>query len=255
MKNEIEVFQNPDFGEIRTLTVNGEPWFVGKDVAERLGYSNPSKAVISHVDDEDKRFEMMSISDSQNGNLVKTAIINESGLYSLILSSKLPKAKAFKRWITSEVIPAIRKTGGYRTNTENLFRCAQIMASCRPENLPQVMNILGQIVPGIGVENPACEAPPLPQAEHLPSIRKHTRCEAKFNLKALNAILAERDITDSMLARMIGCSDGVVSKWRRGIMQPCAENRERLCNVLGVPQGHFDMQKRRKRPQGGRTNA
>ena len=94
--NDLQVFNNPEFGEIRTVTINDEPWLVGKDVAQILGYSNPSKAVISHVDDEDKRFEMMSISDSQNGNLVKTAIINESGLYSLVLSSKLPGAKKFK---------------------------------------------------------------------------------------------------------------------------------------------------------------
>lgn len=243
MKNEIAVFQNPEFGEIRTLSIDGEPWFAGKDVCERLGYKDTAKAIAAHVDAEDK-----GVGKSPTpGGIQEITIINESGLYSLILSSKLPKAKAFKRWITSEVIPAIRKTGGYRVNTENLFRCAEIMASCRPENLPQVMNILGQIVPGIGAEKPVCEAPTLPQTEQFQSIRKHTRCEAKFNLKALDAILTERDISDSTLARMIGCSDGVVSKWRRGIMQPCAENRERLCTALGVPQGYFDMQKRRKR--------
>ena len=86
---------------------------MGKDVAQALGYSNPSKAIIDHVDGEDKRFEMLLVSDSQNGNLVKTALINESGLYSLVLSSKLPSAKKFKRWVTSEVLPSIRKTGGY----------------------------------------------------------------------------------------------------------------------------------------------
>ena len=92
---------------------NGEPWLVGKDVAQALGYQNASKAVMSHVDAEDKRFEMLSVSDSQNGNLVKTAIINESGLYSLVLSSKLPGAKKFKRWVTSEVLPSLRKHGLY----------------------------------------------------------------------------------------------------------------------------------------------
>lgn len=111
--NDIQIFNNPEFGKMRTITRNGEPWFVGKDVAEILGYSNASKAVMAHVDEEDKQFEMIKISDSQNGNLVKTAFINESGLYSLILSSKLPGAKRFKHWVTSEVLPAIRKTGGY----------------------------------------------------------------------------------------------------------------------------------------------
>lgn len=100
---------------VRMIEKENEPWFVGKDVAEILGYSNSSKAVSNHVDIEDKRFEM--IAHSQNGNLseTKTAIINESGLYSLIIKSKLPNAKKFKRWVTSEVLPSIRKHGMYAT--------------------------------------------------------------------------------------------------------------------------------------------
>ena len=112
------VFKNGDFSQLRTMEVNGEPWFVGKDVAEALGYSNPSKAVIDHVDEEDKKVVMLDFqADSQNGNVplgkTKTTFINESGMYSLILSSKLPSAKKFKRWVTSEVIPSIRKNGVY----------------------------------------------------------------------------------------------------------------------------------------------
>ena len=113
--NELQIFDNPEFGKIRGLMIDDDPWCVGKDVAVALGYSNPSKAVVVHVDGEDKRFVMVDIADSQNGNVpvgqTKTAIINESGLYSLILSSKLPTAKRFKHWVTSEVLPAIRKTG------------------------------------------------------------------------------------------------------------------------------------------------
>ena len=111
--NELKIFENPAFGQVRIVEREGEPWFVGKDVAQVLGYANPSKAILDHVDDEDKAFQMLEVADSQNGNLVKTAIITESGLYSLVLSSKLPTAKAFKRWITSEVLPSIRKNGGY----------------------------------------------------------------------------------------------------------------------------------------------
>lgn len=122
--NNLQIFNNEKFGSIRTVEVNNDPYFVGKDVAEILGYSNPSKAISMHVDEEDKEFVMMNIANSQNGNLsigqTKTAVINESGLYSLILSSKLPTAKEFKRWITHEVIPAIRKTGGYIAGAENL---------------------------------------------------------------------------------------------------------------------------------------
>ena len=117
--NDLQIFSNPEFGQVRTVELNGQPWLVGKDVAEALGYKNPGKAIITHVDEEDKRFEMLSQgADSQNGNASpssKTALINESGLYSLILSSKMPKAKAFKHWVTSEVLPAIHKTGAYES--------------------------------------------------------------------------------------------------------------------------------------------
>lgn len=113
--NELQIFENPEFGAIRTVEINGDPWLVGKDVAEALGYANASKAVLDHVDSEDKCFEMLPVPDSQNGNLVKTALINESGLYSLVLSSKLPGAKRFRRWVTSEVLPSIRKHGAYMT--------------------------------------------------------------------------------------------------------------------------------------------
>ena len=117
--NDLTTFTNPEFGQVRTVEIDGTPWLVGKDVAVALGYKNPGKAIIAHVDDEDKRLEMLPQgSDSQNGNLSptsKTALINESGLYSLVLSSKLPKAKAFKRWVTSEVLPALRKNGVYET--------------------------------------------------------------------------------------------------------------------------------------------
>lgn len=100
--NDLQIFENPEFGQVRTVEINGTPWLVGKDVATALEYKNPSKAILTHVDDEDKRLEILPQSaDSQNGNVPgasKTALINESGLYSLILSSKMPKAKAFKRW-------------------------------------------------------------------------------------------------------------------------------------------------------------
>lgn len=112
--NNIKIFNSPDFGQIRTIQQNGEPWFVGKDVADILGYSNSSKAIPQHVDEEDR--QKQNLPTAQNGKLVAASwLINESGLYSLILSSKMPKAKEFKRWVTSEVIPAIRKHGGYLT--------------------------------------------------------------------------------------------------------------------------------------------
>lgn len=120
MNNNIMIFKNDNFGEIRSLEINGEPYFVGKDIAEVLGYSNTRKAIQDHVDEEDK-LDGVTICDSIGRNQSAIAI-NESGLYSLIMSSKLPKAKLFKRWVTSEVLPSIRKNGSYELDTNGLMK-------------------------------------------------------------------------------------------------------------------------------------
>lgn len=109
--NNIQVFNNPEFGDIRTVEIDGEPWFVGKDVADNLGYQNGSRDINRHVDEEDRQNYQNGTFESNRG----LTIINESGLYSLILSSKLPSARRFKHWVTSEVLPAIRKHGIYAT--------------------------------------------------------------------------------------------------------------------------------------------
>ena len=111
--NEIKIFENEQFGSLRTIEINNEPWFVGKDVAEALGYERATKAILDHVDADDK--DEVPIQDSI-GRMQKTPVINESGLYSLIMSSKLPSAKQFKHWVTSEVLPSIRKNGAYLTD-------------------------------------------------------------------------------------------------------------------------------------------
>ncbi|MBQ4524910.1 MAG: phage antirepressor KilAC domain-containing protein [Bacteroidaceae bacterium] len=115
MKN-LTIFKNKEFGQIRTCMVDGETFFVGKDVASALGYANPTKAVTVHVDEEDR--SMSEMGTLQRGNQ-STIIINESGLYALILSSKLESAKRFKRWVTSEVLPQIRKNGRYELEHHN----------------------------------------------------------------------------------------------------------------------------------------
>lgn len=107
-------FSNPDFGKVRALLIDGEPWLVGKDVATALGYKNPERELRKHVDAEDKGVTEMVTP----GGKQKITVINESGMYSLILSSKLPDAKKFKRWVTSEVLPSIRKTGSYSINRD-----------------------------------------------------------------------------------------------------------------------------------------
>ncbi len=128
--NELQIFKNPEFGEIKTLTINGEPYFVGKDVASILGYKDTSDAMKKHVDVEDKLTRRFADS-GQNREMY---IINESGVYSLVFGSKLPTAKKFKHWVTSEVLPAIRKHGGYLTpekveeallNPDTLIKLAQ----------------------------------------------------------------------------------------------------------------------------------
>ena len=113
---ELSVFKNQEFGSIRATNIDGEPWFVGRDVAEVLGYARTADAIRMHVDGEDKGVGEMKTP----GGIQKTVIINESGLYSLILGSKLPGAKKFKRWVTSEVLPSIRKNGGYIAGQETM---------------------------------------------------------------------------------------------------------------------------------------
>lgn len=134
--NELQVFKNEEFGEVRSLTLNDEPWFVGKDVADILGYTNSRKAISDHVDDEDKG---VTKCDTLGGKQDLT-IINESGLYSLILSSKLPTAKKFKRWVTSEVLPAIRKTGGYQI-PDNPMDALKLMFEAQTQTNDKVEHI------------------------------------------------------------------------------------------------------------------
>lgn len=139
MENKIGVFKNEQFGAVRIILIDKEPWFVGKDVAEILGYTNPSKALSDHVDDEDKlnsnklnNETLPSFDLGQRGGW----LINESGLYSLILSSRLPTAKAFKRWVTDEVLPSIRKYGVFMTPE------ALEAAMCNPDYLLKVVTAL-----------------------------------------------------------------------------------------------------------------
>lgn len=130
--NEIQVFTNPDFGDVRTIYRDDEVWFVGKDVAKVLGYSDPNKAISMHVDADDKLNDKTSSSLGQRGGW----LINESGLYSLVLSSKLPGAKDFKRWFTHDVIPSIRKHGLYMTPA----KLQETLA--KPENLMVILQTL-----------------------------------------------------------------------------------------------------------------
>lgn len=141
--NELTLFNNPEFGTIRSLTIEGEPWFVGKDVAEALGYERATKAVADHVEDEDKH--EVPIRDSI-GRMQNTPFINESGMYSLIFSSKLESARRFKHWVTSEVLPTIRKTGSYSMNKDyDRMELARIISSCKSATAVKTISALFEI--------------------------------------------------------------------------------------------------------------
>ena len=146
MMSNLQIFEHEQFGKIRGVTIDEEPCFVGKDVAAALGYKNTKDALIRHVDEEDKRWSRFTTPSGEQ----EMTVINESGLYSLILSSKLPAAKAFKRWVTSEVLPAIRKTGQYRipeaepVSRDDYLKAAAVIASCAEERLPLVLRVLEQ---------------------------------------------------------------------------------------------------------------
>lgn len=136
--NEIMIFNNPEFGSVRTVCIDGEPWLVGKDVALILKYTNPQKAIRDHIDPEDR-----TVNESFTVNGTMATLINESGFYSLVLSSKLPTAKKFKRWVTADVLPTIRKTGGYVAN-EDVF--AETYLPFADEPIKQLFRIQCRVI-------------------------------------------------------------------------------------------------------------
>ena len=148
--HELQIFSNEEFGQIRTVEIDGEIYFVGKDVTEILGYSNPRKAIIDHVDEEDKT-DGVTIRDSIGREQIPVCI-NESGLYSLILSSKMPNAKKFKRWVTSEVLPTLRKTGSYEMPNMSTEMKAILMIDQKQVKMEQRMDRLEYDIPLYGSE-------------------------------------------------------------------------------------------------------
>lgn len=144
--NNLQIFKNQEFGEIRSLEINNEPYFIGNEIANILGYKNTRDALQKHVDGDDRIPDVAIHDGSQKRNMV---VINESGLYSLIMSSKLPNAKKFKRWVTSEVLPSIRKTGGYIAGEENMTEDELVL---------KAMNVLNTKVENLKQKNSLLEA-------------------------------------------------------------------------------------------------
>mgnify|MGYP004571789355 FL=1 len=238
--NEIKIFKNPQFGSIRTMMQGNEPWFVGKDVAELLGYANPSKALADHVDDEDKLNNESLSSLGQRGGW----IINESGLYSLILSSKLPTAKEFKRWVTSEILPSIRKTGRYNADA-TMQRVVQTLVTMqRVLEAQQEINkkLLSQLqTPPTAPDEPE----QLAFTEHSPylplnQMRGQKGSKAKsvqirwFNIGLYNNLYNAYPKTLRELAQEVGVHVVTLRAWRNGRSRPTVNNARKLAAVLGV---------------------
>ncbi len=228
--SELQVFSNPEFGAVRSMMIDDAPWFVGHDVATAMGYSKPRNALTAHVDDEDKT--TAPIQGSGSNYKTQAVIINESGLYSLILSSKLPSAKRFKRWVTSEVLPALRRTGRYevpgsgeeatpaeglpgRTTTrDDYLRAASIVATCRNERLPYVLSYLKQAgIDATGMVEAAAEATPI-----------SARPTEQERLDVIRLLVAAHNegYGDTLLAKMLGASKNDVRRWRVGMVTPRA---------------------------------
>nr|DAU94513.1 MAG TPA: repressor domain protein [Caudoviricetes sp.] len=217
MTDTLQTFSNTEFGNIRTLTIDFEPWFVGKDIADALGYERTDNALRRHVDDEDKLMHQISAS-GQNRNMI---IINESGLYSLILSSKLPNAKKFKRWVTSEVLPAIRKTGSYSieplqpieriTTKDDYLRAASIVGSCRNERLPYVLSILAKV--GLDVVQPG-------------------DIESGECTRLINTAINEYGLSMTAIGKLTGLHTTQIQRIRTGASKPSAERSQLICTAI-----------------------
>lgn len=239
---EIKIFKNPQFGIIRTMEKDGEPWFVGKDVAEVLGYSDTFGALKKHVDAEDKQNCRNDSFDSPRG----MTIINESGLYSLILSSKLPTAKEFKRWVTSEVLPSIRKTGGYNADATMQSVVQTLATMQRVLEAQQEINkkLLSQLQTPPTVPD---EPEQLAFNEHLPypplNQKRGQRIDAKrvgrrpvrwFNIRLYNSLYNAYPKPLRELEKDVGVCGVTLRAWRNGENRPNINNARKLAAVLGV---------------------
>lgn len=239
---EIKIFKNPQFGEIRAVEKDGEPWFSGKDVAVALGYSNPLKAIRDHVDNEDRG---MNETFTPGGKQF-IAVINESGLYSLILSSKLPSAKQFKRWVTSEVLPSIRKTGGYNADATMQSVVQTLATMQRVLEAQQEINkkLLSQLqTPPTAPDEPEQLAfterlpyPPLNQkrGQRIDAKRVGRRPVRWFNIRLYNSLYNAYPKPLRELEKDVGVCGVTLRAWRNGENRPNINNARKLAAVLGV---------------------
>lgn len=224
--DELQVFSSPDFGDIRTMIIDGEAWFVGKDVAAALGYAKPENALSAHIDEEDKTTTLIQGTGSNYKS--KTILINESGLYSLILSSKLPSARKFKRWVTSEVLPTLRKTGRYNIvtapapaeqrilTTDDYLKAASIVAACRSERLPYVMHYLTR---------GGFDAPQIADADR-------SRADSAQAIRMIRDVKATYGMSNAQIGRIVGLDRTQVSCYANGQRGMSAQRAARIVQQL-----------------------
>lgn len=262
MKNELQIFNNPEFGNIRTVMIDDKPYFVGKDVATALGYTNPQKAVRDHVEEEDRGMnEMDTPSGKQN-----LAVINESGLYALIFGSKLESAKRFKRWVTSEVLPELRKTGSYampgateqtatvtvtETSADMYMEASKIMAGCLEHNTPYVINILRHIIPDIGLMEEKEGIISAPQHTEItvqtekPKTKRYIKQGVPIDIQKMLTEMGNQGISVEVLAEKANVSSVTISNWIAGKHQPVLQNRINICTALGKDSNFLTPRRRR----------
>ena len=220
--NELKIFKNEAFGEIRTAEIGGEPWFVGKDVAKVLGYAKPLNALSTHIDEDDSLKQ--GLTDSM-GRTQETILINESGLYSLILSSKLPNAKAFKKWVTSEVLPSIRKHGGYisgqtEMSPEELMAKALQVAQKTLEEREARIGVLAAENSALTVEKQILQ----PKADYFDElVDRNLLTNFRETAKQINA--KQKDFVNFLLEKKYVYRD------KRGKLMPYADRNKGLFEV------------------------
>lgn len=222
--NDLKVFENPNVGKVRVVERNGEPWFVAVDVCRALGLDNTGKAVSRLDDDELTRIEFQS-----GGQMREAYAVNESGLYALVLGSRKPEAKAFKRWVTHEVLPAIRRTGRYQADGVQpitpvmALEAAQLLQGCQPAALPCIHKLLtdaGFILPPLGLQ----------EARHGGVIRQERK--ARFG-RWFDAECMRRYATALEAAEALGTSDANIYRWRSGQCYPQPRLLQVIINNFG----------------------
>lgn len=245
MMNEVMVFNNPEFGDIRTITIDNEPWFVAKDVCEALKHTNPTVAMQMLEDDDHTKLSL--------GRAGETNVINESGLYTLIIKSNLPNAKKFRKWVTSEVLPSIRKHGVYAipgateqtvvVATDKLIRCAEIMAGCLDGNRPYVLNILQHIIPTISEEKTTerveIEPPKKIACKNSPT------SSVDIDVVKMLTEMTTQGMTLETLAEKSQVSVNTVISWIRGKHKPVLQNRINICVALGKEEDFLTPRRKR----------